>query len=384
MYSKTVLTFIAFLLVSVTFAQVSVTVKAKGMDRSSAKQNAMRDAVEEAVGTYINSKSQVENFLLVKDAVVTNTEGYIKSSSILDEGEGSDGLYFVELHAEVSTQPVEKGIESLQMMIGGLKFMVAYDCRISDAEQLANYEFAQSRINEQLSKNKYEYISKNRFDESCIKTKAFTEKLKDESVLLYRKKMGYFADAEFIIFIKNIEIETQERNMGGVSLSSCKTTVFCEAYDNSTDEGLGEMIFDAVASNPKKEVAVQNAISKAVETGMPDFIKLFNRYMNSWVNNGAPYQLRFYEVPTYGEMLQLKKALTDDADFGSEITIKRDAVNPNLFKLYCSFKKTQSEMLDRVYEKLYEVDKLAEKSFDAKTIYGRQLFFAPVDYTISD
>jgi hypothetical protein len=71
------------------FGQQSQTVTAEGVgavfgnDRAIARdqaiQDALRKAVEQAVGTLVSSETMVQNFQTLNDKIYTQTQGYIQS-----------------------------------------------------------------------------------------------------------------------------------------------------------------------------------------------------------------------------------------------------------------------------------------------------------------
>ena len=57
---------------------VTLTVSAQGETISEAKQNALRDAIEQAFGTFISSNTEILNDELVKDEIVSVSNGNIQ------------------------------------------------------------------------------------------------------------------------------------------------------------------------------------------------------------------------------------------------------------------------------------------------------------------
>lgn len=77
---------------------------AKGIGMSEARtiaiQDAQRNAVEQAVGTMVSSETLVENYVVIKDKILTRSQGYIRKYDVLSEGQvGED--YEVLIKAQV-------------------------------------------------------------------------------------------------------------------------------------------------------------------------------------------------------------------------------------------------------------------------------------------
>ncbi|MBR3623310.1 MAG: hypothetical protein IKN43_08195 [Selenomonadaceae bacterium] len=88
-----------FLLPTFAFAK-TVTVTGYGGSVQTAEKDALRNAVESAVGVYVDSKTLTENYALVKDRVFTSSEGFIASFEKLSE-KYENGIYIVKVRADV-------------------------------------------------------------------------------------------------------------------------------------------------------------------------------------------------------------------------------------------------------------------------------------------
>ena len=90
-----------------------------GLDiaRDHAIDDALRKAVEQGVGTYIDSETQVNNFQLISDNIYSKTSGYVSSYRIIDEGE-SNGLYRVVVRAIVKTDNIESDLAAIGILLG--------------------------------------------------------------------------------------------------------------------------------------------------------------------------------------------------------------------------------------------------------------------------
>jgi len=73
-----------------------------GAARDQAIEDAMRKAVQQALGTYVKSETLVENFQLVDDRILSWSAGYVKKYDILKEGKAPMDSYEVEMRATVN------------------------------------------------------------------------------------------------------------------------------------------------------------------------------------------------------------------------------------------------------------------------------------------
>lgn len=106
-YLKSVLLSVMLCIASImSYAQavndVTLTVSADGASKAEATKNALRSAIEQAYGTFVSANTTILNDELVKDEIVTITNGNIKSYEEISSTAMPDGSQFVTLKATVS------------------------------------------------------------------------------------------------------------------------------------------------------------------------------------------------------------------------------------------------------------------------------------------
>ena len=109
------------------FAQQSQTITAEGVgavmgnDRAIARdqaiQDALRKAVEQAVGTMVSSETMVQNFQTLSDKIYTQTQGYIQNYRVLSETPGPN-VHQVTIQATVAMGNLEKDLQALGFLLG--------------------------------------------------------------------------------------------------------------------------------------------------------------------------------------------------------------------------------------------------------------------------
>lgn len=102
----------------------------KALARDQAINDALRKAVEKALGTWIKSETVVQNFMLVEDNILNWSNGYVKHYDILSEMPTSDDMYEVNISAEVETASLIQDQDMLQSLLdkmGNPRTMVMFD-----------------------------------------------------------------------------------------------------------------------------------------------------------------------------------------------------------------------------------------------------------------
>lgn len=84
--------------------------------RDAAIQDAQQRAVEQAIGTLIDSQTQVENYQVISDRILSQTKGYIRNYTITKEIPESN-LLRVAITAEVSLAKLTDDLSAIGMLL---------------------------------------------------------------------------------------------------------------------------------------------------------------------------------------------------------------------------------------------------------------------------
>ncbi|MBO4401519.1 MAG: hypothetical protein J5809_06700 [Selenomonadaceae bacterium] len=98
-------------------AAQEVTVIGMGVDRDSAVKDAASFAVEQVAGTFIDSRTLMENLVIQLDEVYKKSRGFVKSIKILDEGFIGDEVYRVQALVDVDDAPNSALVDELTMIM---------------------------------------------------------------------------------------------------------------------------------------------------------------------------------------------------------------------------------------------------------------------------
>ncbi len=104
----------------------------KVIARDKAIDDALRKAVEQAVGTMVSSDSMTENYKVIHDKILARTSGYVEKYKILSEGQEGD-LYRVRVQAEIGRADLTSDLSALgllHVMVEKPKVMVIIDEKV--------------------------------------------------------------------------------------------------------------------------------------------------------------------------------------------------------------------------------------------------------------
>lgn len=374
--------FSCFVIQNNILAQTNISeVEAKGIgtNKNDALQDALRNAIGQAAGVALASETKVENFMVIKDAIATNTKGYITSYEVIKETQLASS-YEVIVKAKVSLDPMKADAKLLMKQIGGVRFLVMYDARKINKSEIEKYDFAVNKINSILSEHGYRYIEKSRFDELVKESGNIMQDTDTGGALTYVQQLGMKAGAEFIILIGGIKSENRSENFD--TKTSSKMLLEIKAYDNCTAEGLGTLSLESPWNTSiDAKGGETKGIEQAVTNGVQKLLNIFTSYIGDWVNNGTPFELRFYQMGTFRDFRDLRTKIKEDPNFGGQMSIT--SFN-NLTKLNCTFKNLPDDVAFNILDYSDAIPGLKNKSIDVLLIFGRQINFAPRNVVIPE
>lgn len=83
-----------------------VTVEGVGTSPDSAKNDALRKALEQGGRIEISSHSNVDNFELIRDTIYARAEGIVSDYKVLEQGPAAGGTFFCKIRAKVSKSAI--------------------------------------------------------------------------------------------------------------------------------------------------------------------------------------------------------------------------------------------------------------------------------------
>ena len=92
---------------------VKVRGKGTGVDKAEALKDAYRDAVERAVGLYVDAEQMMKDEELVKDQILTQSNAYIERYDVAKETTKPNGLVEIQILAEVRKAALTKKISDV-------------------------------------------------------------------------------------------------------------------------------------------------------------------------------------------------------------------------------------------------------------------------------
>ncbi|MBA4323434.1 MAG: hypothetical protein C0408_11515, partial [Odoribacter sp.] len=89
--------------------------------RDKAIDEAKRAALEQAIGSTVESQTTVENFTVIKDQILSRTAGYLKNIKVVEEKKTVMGTYEVLIEADVETSAMIEDLDRFKKVLSWQK-----------------------------------------------------------------------------------------------------------------------------------------------------------------------------------------------------------------------------------------------------------------------
>ena len=297
------------------FGQAGVVVTAKGVGdifggrvgqaRDTAIEDALRNSVEQAVGTLLHSDSIVQNGRLIQDEIISNSRGYIKNFNLVEEEE-EEHIYLVTVEAYVSNEQIQDDLAAIGLLSARKHkpriMVVIPEFRTRDNRKRSLDPAGETEIIKKLLEKGFKVV-----DQSQIRKIRYNDQVRaaiDGDIEL-SKKLGLRYGAEIII-VGEAFSESQGRTYG--NLVSSRAQAKARAIRTGTGEILVADSKTASNADISDTVSGKNAIQEAAGHLADYFIERILAKWSGDVTNMATVELVIRGL-TYRQYVHFKNEM---------------------------------------------------------------------------
>jgi hypothetical protein len=254
---------------------------ARDIARDAALEDAQKRAVEQAVGILIDSQTQVENFQLISDKILSQTKGYIKRYTVTGETVDSS-LLRVRISADVALDKLTDDLTGIGILLGQMHKPRTI---VMIAEQNIGREWVawwwgghsthgaetemgivENTFSDVFTQKGFEFIDHDIASKEIKVTKAY--KVQDLSVTQART-LGQQVDAEVVIIGKALSKLYGE--VGG-GMKSVQANISVKAVRTDTGQVIAAVTSHGAAVHITDETAGIQALQKAAQTAAEEMM----------------------------------------------------------------------------------------------------------------
>ena len=298
-----------------SFAQEDLVAEGSGLgpNREEAIMAAKRDAIEKGIGMILLSQTEIENFMVKRDLVITKTVGAVKKFDIISETKDSDGAIQIKIMAHISRSAMKEDLAAFQILLESMnkpRVMVVISENNVGSEEPTN----QSSENAILKFLKDPYGFELVDSKVAASIKSSKQKMAQLSGDLPAAiSIGLQSGAEVLIIGNAIsrKAEGLSQNLGG--MVSVQADVTLKAINCTTGRIIGSESDHAAKVHISPLTAGNQAIGKASEKAVG---KLLNAIIKDWqgqLNNGLPLTVMINGVTSFRQKSAIVQTLNSMA-----------------------------------------------------------------------
>ncbi|HLA27183.1 MAG TPA: flagellar assembly protein T N-terminal domain-containing protein [Syntrophales bacterium] len=266
--------------------------------RDKAVDNALRTAVERVVGVMVTGSTEVENFQLKLDRILSESRGFIDHYKIISEKRDGDN-YEVNIEAEVVTGRVQDRLKAVELLItrkSKPRLMIIV------GEQAPKDAIAEATMSKYLLKQGFKLV-----DASTIKKSRsdinLTSTSGNEKVL---SSLAQRYGAEILI-VGAVDAASNSFSVSGIEMYTNKVTVSLKVINSDTGDIITTDSESLSAPGPKGDIKkiTENAVEKLTK-------KIVEGTLEKWsseLTNTITVKLIVAGLNDYQDLLSLKDHL---------------------------------------------------------------------------
>ncbi len=292
--------------------------------REKALQDALRNAVQMAVGTQVTSTTEVEGFRTRLDQVLTRSAGYVRKYTLLDEHQDNDVVQ-VKISAEVSLGALDKDLEAMGLLLqrkGMPRTMVliaeqdigmaaprgAWMGEGKGEPISVDLRLAENVVLDELRKSGFAQLIDPEIAESKTATVGGVATTLSAA---QARKIGQLTHAEVIVIGQVVAVSRGPMGELGPEWKSCAATLTARAVNTDT----GDILATAEASQPAAALdelsCGKDAIKKASKLFTGEMVKKIAERWSGDVSGGGAVHLTLRGVDSLATVAEIERGLSD-------------------------------------------------------------------------
>ncbi len=322
-----------------------------GISKEDALLKAKREAVEIGIGTILYSQTEIKNFELMKDVILTRTVGAVKKYDILHQEKKPDNTFYVKIQAVVSLASIKADLTALKILLESMD-----KPRIMVVIREINGKNAENAI--------IDYLTQKGFDLVDPATVAALMKKNDQLIRRAAEgdpaaaaTIGVSNGADFILIGKVTKSLGSNAFLKESGMVSGQAGITAKAVNCSNGKIFASKSTHSAAAHISEKTALDLAAKKAGKKLMDEefFETIISAFQNA-INNGIPLDVTIKQVENFKTQKAIRQIMGNISNVVS--VIKRSFGNGRL-KLTVLYKGNADSFSEAVHGKSFQEKKLS-------------------------
>jgi Flagellar assembly protein T, N-terminal domain len=250
--------------------------------RDKAIEDALRRAVEQTVGTIVESESNVENYQLLSDKIFSHSSGYVSHYDVISENRDGN-LLRVKISADVKSDNLQSDLAAIGLLQRRMKYprvavMIAEN-NIMGADTWQMYTVSNSQseatITARLKEKGFNVVDPGYLRKTVTQADAQAAWQGNNDAA---GRVGTKTGAEIVI-VGQATSNKAANNIAGSDLLSMTTTLNAQAVKSGTGEVIAQGSGQGTAAHINEVAALQQSLQKASDQAADELI---SGILQSW------------------------------------------------------------------------------------------------------
>ncbi len=276
--------------------------------------NALRNAIEQVIGTMVTSEVIVDNYQVIEDRIYSQSQGYVERYQVINKNRQGDAIVEVTIKALVKKGNIKDNLEALGLLMsrkGKPRLMVIVEERNMDTHYYAwsvDMNTTETEIMDVLMDKGFPFVDRDAAMRKIEKDMVISAMEGDEyAAQLLATQSG----AEVLIVGKAVS-KVAPRGPAALAqagMMSCQATMNLRALRADDGTILATASEQAAAAHIDELTGGTLALQKAAKLAADEIsTKIIDRWQKD-VYSGTTISLRLMNVETYSDLVKIKNML---------------------------------------------------------------------------
>ena len=265
--------------------------------REDAVRQAQRSAVEEAVGVFVHSESEVENFELKKDKIISRTQGYITRLTVLEARKNVD-LHEVTIQATVSLDKIKDDLVAMKILLESMERPTLMILVEEDRQDMGpvGMSTAAAKMTALLGDKGFDMVDEKQ-SERARQLDQGRQALAGNTAAA--TMLGLNAGAQYVIVGRAVAHDAGEA-YPGTGMKSIHASLQLMVVQTQTGLVLGSVVTNGVSAHVSPLTGADRALEQCARKAVDEYIvDAITRSFQDYLNNGAPLKVHVTGVTSF-------------------------------------------------------------------------------------
>ncbi len=277
-----------------------------GSSKQDALLKAKREAIEIGIGTVLISQTEIRNFEVKKDIILSRTKGSVKKYDILREEKQPNDLFYLKIKAVVSLASIKEDLAALKILLESMD-----KPRMMVMMQEEDGKSAENAILDYLTEKEFELV-----DASVVAALMHKEdsliKRATEGNPAAAAKIGAANGAEYVIIGKVTKSLMKSALLDKAGMKSIQANITAKVVNCSNAKIIASKSANSASCHASEDIARAKATQKAAKSLMDRslFEKIISSFQSS-INNGITIDVTIKNIDNFKIQKAVKKVIVD-------------------------------------------------------------------------